>query len=533
MRKGSALGTTIILTTLSLVMLLLMGQMCVFHLQFSSEVERRQQALNLAESAIHEGLAALLADDTYGGDVRVTHPDYPEGSFGQLTFAHTGAWSTNNLKKNVNAAGWERVVPPSAAHLVGTGRVGGVTEVVEAVYVRPPFPKAMLASGPIEAKGHLSVSGVAAGAPADNRLPGSIASNSASTDPAHPAIRIGPACSISGDVSAPGRIDVDAAAHVGGSINSQAGPQPVPPLDVPMLISRVRTVTGTQVLAGTLPSTTVDWYSGCTGSLRVEGDLILKDGVLWVDQDLVVTGGIQGQGLVLVKGNVEIQAGTALGAQNLVALAAGGDVTLRGQDRSSYYFQGMVYTEGNLIAREITVLGSVVANGAEGRGGIELENVNLVQTVGSVETNYGIPQRSLFYDPNKPPGTPPDQKDTYLSISPNWDPASQKYRYTVHVICTNPKRLVNQTWADLHDDPNDKPKAVTPPGQQPKTVQQLAYDIYNDRPAVDGNAGTRDTILKTLAKVRANPTAPEVMTLSLNNLLAPSERARVLLWHHR
>lgn len=529
MRRGSALGTTVILTSLSLLMLFLMGQMCLFHLQFSSEVERRQLALNLAESAINEGLAALLADETYGGDVTVTHPDYPEGSSGKLTFAKTGAWSTNNLKKTVNADGWERVVPPSAAHLVGTGKVGDVVEVVEAIYVRPPFPKALLASGPIEAKGHLSVSGVAAGAPADSRLPGSISSNSASTDASRPAIKIGPSCSISGDVSAPGLIQIDPAAHVGGAISSNAGPQPVPQLDVPTLISRVRGATGTQALAGTVGPTTVDWFSGCTGSLRVEGDLLLKDGVLWVEQDLVITGGIQGQGLVLVKGNVEIQAGMALGAQNLVALAAGGDVTLRGQDRSSYYFQGMVYTEGNLIAREITVLGSVVSNG----GGIELENVNLVQTAGSVETNHGIPQRSLFYDPNKPPGTPPDQKDTYLSISPAWDPASQQYRYTVHVLCTNPKRLVNQTWADLLDDPSAKPNAVTPPGQQPKTVQQLAYDIYNDNPAVDGNAGTRDTLLKTLAKVRANPTAPEVMTLSLNNVLAPSDRARVLLWHHR
>ena len=56
-----------------------------------------------------------------------------------------------------------------------------------------------------------------------------------------------------------------------------------------------------------------------------------------------------------------------------------GDVSLGGQDQHSSYFQGMIYTSGNLSASNVTVLGSAVANATHAASGnITLQNARFV-----------------------------------------------------------------------------------------------------------------------------------------------------------
>ncbi len=412
-KRGMSLMTVLLGMTVLLLLLFTMAEASVFHLQFATSLDSRQEAKNLAESAVNEALAEFLGNDQYGKtpvQVLVPGDGDPTKNYGIVSFGADSRVpsSLNNIGSlNQVQGSTNHAVPGNTVHIVGRGRVGDSTSTVEAIYYRPPFPKALSASGPIHAIGTVvqgSVPGTppAFPVPAGQSVPGCIQTNCALRG-ANPALKL-EQCAISGDAAAVGDVGLDAATRVEGEVRQNGAPQTIPTIDVLARINSIKGAASTEILTGTIGSKTLNWFAGCTDPLlTINGDLELKNGVLWTTGDLTVTGGIKGQGLVLCGGKLEVQTGTQLAADNLVALAAVGDVKLNGQGRASYYFQGIVYTGGNFHSQDLTVIGSVLAQSTDPtKGGIDLNNVNVVQTPASV----AIAQAGMMTIVDRSPATP-------------------------------------------------------------------------------------------------------------------------------
>ncbi len=538
--RGSTLASVLLVLMVAVTLTFVVAQASLTHLQFATGIDNREHARNLAESAINQALGQVLDSDAYGKNraggsfVKVTDPQYPAGSYGYLTFNKTEAalertwWSTNNLGDG-SELGDRRPVPPSTVHLVGVGRCGDVQQTVEVLYYRPPYPKALTCTGPINSTGGLYVAALESGAaypgsptaiPPNDAERGSIHSNATGNK----AIELGAGCNITGNVGAAGQIVLDPTVVVGGEVRADANPQPVPDFDVDRMIYNVADVSNSLSLSGSTSALTVDWYAGSTGNLDVNGDLTLKDGVLWVKGDLKVSGCIKGNGLVLVKGNVTADAGSNLDAQNLVALAASGDVRLHAADQNNFYFQGLVYSEGNIEARQITVLGTVIANGSPGKGRLDLDRVTAVATGIKVQQLMrGIPETARK-EKNGVTTEGPYPGQVVVS-TPKFAADGKTLKYDVRVR-SFAAPTVDQTWSDLDYEPaidigrqyngeknnqfGGRPRPQVPPMPNAKAVGDTVYR-------------------RTDASRILSPDG--VINLNLNNLLSPSDRARILLWN--
>lgn len=422
-RRGSAVASALMAASVLIILLFTMAEAATFHLQLANSADNRAQAGDLAESVVNQALAEALLDDKYGitdptKTIRIDGQGDASRNYGLLSFDRSNSsvpYSLNSLAVTSQVQGSTgHAVPANTIHLVGQGHVGDQVRTVEAIYYRPPFPKALSATGPIHATGTV-VTGIKPDAtyagnpgsiPSTQRLPGSLQSNSNLTGSQN-ALELSD-CNISGDVAAVGQVLVGANNTIGGEVRSNGDPQPIPHVDIQTLIASVQGADGTEILSGSVGDKKVNFFAGCPiGDLTVAGDLELNNGVLWVKGDLTVTGGIKGQGLLLATGKVEVRKGTQLNAQNLVAVACAGDAVFKGQGQDSYYFQGLVYTKGNFLARDLTVLGTVIADSNDPtKGGLELQNVNFIQSSTAADYRVSQPLHANYFD-GKGGGGPP------------------------------------------------------------------------------------------------------------------------------
>jgi hypothetical protein len=98
-----------------------------------------------------------------------------------------------------------------------------------------------------------------------------------------------------------------------------------------------------------------------SGPLTVQGDLKLDNALVYVAGDLRVTGSLQGVGALFVEGQTEVGKAVRLSARDNLALICKGDLRLRGDGKSSSFFQGLLSTQGSLSADHLTVVGAVMA----------------------------------------------------------------------------------------------------------------------------------------------------------------------------
>ena len=110
-RGGSLLGVILLVTALT-VGALAVASLATWGLQLSSRQENQQIALELADSALHQGLAQLMLHPEYGKDrlpvISISGiPGMPEGARADLTFASNAGvpYSTNNLAGD-QPTGW-------------------------------------------------------------------------------------------------------------------------------------------------------------------------------------------------------------------------------------------------------------------------------------------------------------------------------------------------------------------------------------------------------------------------------------------
>src|ERR1017187_8566154 len=92
-RRGTSLVLVLGLTVAAITVAFAVACLAIFNLQFSTALDRREHARNLAESVINLAIAKLVDNPNYGvshnaaDDITFPGQDYPNTSMGFLTFA--------------------------------------------------------------------------------------------------------------------------------------------------------------------------------------------------------------------------------------------------------------------------------------------------------------------------------------------------------------------------------------------------------------------------------------------------------------
>lgn len=386
-------------------------------LSVSRRITNRTHARNLAESALAAGMDRLLKDPQFGADqehqstIRIS----PLGKgTAILSFNRAAAqslnvpYSTNNLQGDSAVPGSDnRVVPAQAARLVAVGDRSGVSVTMEAVLHVPRFPYAIACSGPFQSQGQLLVASVdqisdlAAGVenvtPKELK-PGHLDSNARSSD----ALTVGPDALVTGDLRSSGGVDVAPGARVEGEIRPYQNPLALPRINVTDYDPDKLGLHNVQHLTSQfLYKPVLGGYLRSSGNLSIQGGATLDGAVLYVDGNLSVDGPIDGQGALFVTGTTQLIGGGAVKSDNLAALVSQGDVLLEGNGQTGSYFQGLVYTEGNFTARDLTLVGVFVANSSTGGGAFSTKDVSVVHLGAYSKIAFPVGSNSVafYFDP--------------------------------------------------------------------------------------------------------------------------------------
>jgi hypothetical protein len=385
--KGASLATTIVFAGLALMLGLALASTSVTHLQFANNQTRGLKARAAAEAVLAVAIERVVKNREFGHSLGIDSSleSVSENGVGRLTFdaARASAWdipvSLNNSFGSAVEQGWEgRTVPVEAVHLVAVGEAQGMTKIVEAVLEVPKYPYALASSGPVETRGDLLVGGVSRLEDAFSSLapedldPADLVSNAPGV-----AVSLAGEAFLSGNVRAVGEIELGGGVTLHGEVQPHSSPLPLAEVDwddIQPDISTPFTPTRSPVVSSSQHFDEPE--------LSINGGLTLDQGLLSVNGDLVIHGGVRGKGALLVNGSVEIQGGAALTGENQIALVATDDVIIHGDEQNSSFFQGLIYTEGDLKAQNVTLLGTFVANGPQTTvdpgSRLSLENVRAI-----------------------------------------------------------------------------------------------------------------------------------------------------------
>lgn len=378
-RSRGHIATVLLISVVALTLLFTIAASALSHLRLTSHADNAQKAQNLAEAAVQTAIASLRQDLRFGITSGLL-PDMPaslvkvETAYGQgrLSF-HPGKaaelglpLSCNNVASDTPKEGWKgRLVPSEAVQLIGVGLVGGVTRTVEMVLHVPRFPYVISSSGSFVCDGPLRLGVVPAHLDptklsGEELLPGHLVSNS--RDPR--AVQISGETVVSGDVEAVGGITMSAPAVVQGSVKPHSQEASLAKLRVGDY-DPLGKYAGVESFLGSHQSETLAGYNRGTGDVVVSGDLNLEAGVLYVDGQLRVSGGVKGRGALIATGGIVLGGASTLESDHQVALLSQGDIELRG----SGSFRGLIYTEGNLTSQGVKLLGSLITNSSSEQGG--------------------------------------------------------------------------------------------------------------------------------------------------------------------
>lgn len=453
--RGSSLLLLLLVTVLVLGLALVLSSLGTSHLRFSARVGSGERALNAAESVLALAIEKVRTDPEFG---QTMGPGYGEilevrlqESVGRLVFSRELSvqenlpFSTNNLSGDQSVQGWsDASVPARSVYLVAEGTNGGARRQVGAVLHLPPYPFVIASSGPVVAPKGLLVGSVGDEIPKNNRdldpdqlLPGELGTNSTGAQ----AVLLGPDSLITGSVSAGGGVVLDPTAVVLGSLKTE--PVDIPAIELEDYDPRILGG-GYQTLPAYLQGPPLTGRSLAQGNLEVLQDLKLDEGLLFVEGDLTVYGGIRGSGIVVVTGDLEVRQGCQLTASNQAALLVAGDVSLKGLGPSRSAFQGLVYTEGDFLAEEISLVGTFIANSPKTGGStLQLENAHAIHApkVAKVTT---APAKTIAIE---------DRAQGFLdSLGPpdSYNPANGQTRWNIPISGPGVSIESGSAWQDTH-----------------------------------------------------------------------------------
>ncbi|MEW6284555.1 MAG: hypothetical protein AB1758_38425, partial [Candidatus Eremiobacterota bacterium] len=144
-----------------------------------------------------------------------------------------------------------------------------------------------------------------------------------------------------------------------------------------------------QVVDRSLPGQVMDvaYYSG--DSVEYCGSVQMKNAFLFCEKDVVIYGGMRGVGAIVALGDVTLHGDSVLDATDRLCIMAGGKITIRG---SGNYFTGILYAQGGIDARNLTVAGNVIANNPTQPelAGALLDQVTIVSTEEAPVLNFTV-----------------------------------------------------------------------------------------------------------------------------------------------
>lgn len=393
--RGTILGNVLLLLTIALTLVLTSASVGIFNLRFTNALANRDHARNLAEAAIFQAVALINANPDYGKAKEtlpaITLSGLDQRNSGVLTFDPDSPLkcrhSTNNLNANAPASGDGQMVPEDGVHLVGLGVCGEARCQMEMLYYQPPFAKAIASSGNVSLD-TVELAGMNPNTPFNKDTyedflgDTSLFSNNGSLN----ALRLEGLCDIRGSVGAVGRVTLGPNAMVAGEVRPGQPPEQVPILDVASIVTDIAALPSLQAPTSPVSSFAYLASSGTYGELRLNG------GVLAVRGNLTVNGPISGYGSVIVDGDVQILGGSALGS-DFAAVAASGDIRLEATGSTSNFFQGLLYSRGDISAKRITVIGSIVAKSEDPtKGRVDLEDMKFISTSTPIQGGIAPPK---------------------------------------------------------------------------------------------------------------------------------------------
>ncbi len=559
--RGSLLAGVLMVIALAFVGVLALGAMSASGLRLGSAHQRQAEADQLAETTVAHAVTRICQDPTWGtrsGD-GLSVPQ-ANGNRAELWFDAALAAdlecevSCNNLTGTASVTTADGlVVPPGVTLLIARARCGSVTHRLRVWVHFPSFNYAIASTGAVHVQSSevYSIDPKHASdnprtLPGDQFLPGGIASNATGGG----AVSL-VGSQVSGDAQACGLVDLDPASLILGEVRQEA-----PSLTLPHIayddFDLDAVGTGVQMLASSLPATTtLTGFNRSSGGLSITGVLRLDNAVVVVPGDLHVQGQLSGTGALIVGGQTTVVGTVDMSANDMVALVGRGDVTLSGQGGAT--FRGLVATQGNLRASNLTLIGLYLNEPPAGSGAIgevTLQNVRAVRdgTVGRlllpVEQTYSIrvgnggyvwledspphPAGFLPCDVNHvplpgatplPPGPlPASSVVEILHVIRRFDPATRKARYYTDVpvfstlILSSVVRTMHGDFSQLINDIEVSNPTLANVATWPMLKQGMQTFFGEDAPSASATAYKK------------------FGTWDLNEFLSLQERARVLRW---
>lgn len=377
-RRGRAAGLALltVLVVAFLVVILAMVLVAVSALDY--RMARQQvdhaRAFEAAQAALSQAIYNLADDNSWG-----TH-----GEILQATMASDGsryivsfvpgsesAWSTNGLGNPASVKGWAgHVVPPRSVLVFATGLgPGGQSTTLEAVFVAPPIPYAIAASGQVVCGDFLVVDGAASANSLVARLfdlPTSIYAGSTSSA----AIQIGQSGAISGEARTPGGVVVGNGTSVTQGILTHATADTIP--DIPIQSFSTAAYEGRTVLRSGIydQDITLSGPVYVSGNVEFGGNVMLDNAVIFVDGggNLYSQGDMHGTGSIFATGAVTLEGNIELMATDGIAVFSQGALNLMGGN----FFQGMLYSHQSVKAVAGTHLIGAIACMSPAGGNVTL-----------------------------------------------------------------------------------------------------------------------------------------------------------------
>ncbi len=410
--RGYALATVLMIVGVILIISLGMASVSMLQLNMAVNSNNQMKAQMAAESELNKALFTFIRNPDFGKDGGCdSWFDEYTGTRGRVSFSQKESFfSTYNLENKSAVAGWNRrSVPPNSVHVISTGDCGNTRRCMEMIVKKELFPYALATTSRIETQnsplwieGVKNTSSFLAGI---KDRPGNIHSNHTSGI----AIEAPEKSYINGTASAVGNIRIGMPSDITGGIKPYSGAVEVPVIAVDSFDPK-NTLGVVKIGKGSYTGLKLNSLHRCDGDIEIQGNLEMKDAVLYTTGDILVSGIVTGNGAMMSKGKVTIGKTAALSATNQIAIIADKDVTVAGDPRQESFFQGLIYTHGNFYGQNFTLLGNLIAQSAEeSKGKAVLKDMKIVYN----EEATGITINTAVSS------TPPPPEG--VAVSRNWN----------------------------------------------------------------------------------------------------------------
>ncbi|MEW6283528.1 MAG: hypothetical protein AB1758_33265, partial [Candidatus Eremiobacterota bacterium] len=462
-RRGTLLGTVLLVCIAGLFTVLAFCFTTLYNFTHTKRLENRMRAQEQADQVLEYAFDRLKQQPAFGkagapgSTLERTVSQAGAEVTGRVTFDPEAArqlripLSVNNLEGNASVLGVDGIaVPAHAAHVVAVGESGGVRSRVDYLVHMPRFPYVIAASGRVQSRGGLLV------ASTESLSPGGQNFNAAELSPGHllcnsPEARAvalsGAATRVTGDVRCAGGVQLLGGARVEGELRQRATPEVLQRVDLESYDPAGRA--GLVPLQEVYGSRTLRGFGRRQGDLVCTGNLALENALLYVTGNLTVQGTITGKGVVVVLGQTRLEGGAFLSGSNLCAVLSRGNLTVsgNGQGRDRSFFRGLIYTEGDLTARDVTLVGALVGHGGPGSG-MQLDNVNAVHDPAAVKVEIDYPVLNGATPPGGGQGAVDGSAEVVgPKLADFYDPAADRFVPTPDRLSSFQYRLGPRTYS--------------------------------------------------------------------------------------